>query len=65
MWHVPSEDLQSFSFVSVPAHSSISIPLLIVLGGREHRPPVMALCRGIISTVNFKEVNLVSPMNLQ
>ena len=51
MWQLPSEDWQPLSFVSVPAHPCISIPLLIVLGGREHRPPVMAFNK--IQILNF------------
>ncbi len=51
MSQFPSEDWQSLRFVSVPAHLPISIPLLIVLGGRKHRPPVMALNK--IQILNF------------
>ncbi len=54
MWQLPSEDWQSFNFVSVPAHFP-TIPLVIVSGGTEHRPPVMALNK--IQILNFWEHN--------
>ncbi len=50
---VPSEDWQSFRFVSVPAHPCIFIPLVIVSGGAEQRPPVLASNK--IQTLKFSK----------
>ncbi len=60
---VPSEDWHSFSFVSVPAQFWISTPLLIVLGGEEHRPPVMAYM-WMINTLKFKECSIANAFTI-